>query len=122
MIRCWASGACRGSSPTVREGGKVASKRPPLQSGYCPDTFCNSIQIVNLQSDGRGTGPFEAVENPNYVTIRKSAWRFDEYSFFYAYGVRQIGAIAKFIAINVILKPLLKQIGKRSADFAGVVY
>jgi len=37
--------AKRGSSPTVREGGNLTHKRPPLRSGYCPDT--NREKIIS---------------------------------------------------------------------------
>ena len=80
-----------------------------------------SIQIVDLQTDRTCACAFETVENSHYVCVRKRAGRFDENGFFDSHAVRQIGAIAQFIAIDVVLKPLLKQIRKRSANLARVV-
>src|SRR2546422_195489 len=80
------------------------------------------IQIVDLQPDRRRAGAFEAVENSDDVRIGHRAWRFDEDSFFHAHVVRQVGAIAKVISIDVILNPLLKQISERTTDLARIIH
>src|SRR2546421_10752147 len=99
----------RGSSPTVREGAYAQRLRPPLQSGYCPDNVMYLIQIVDLQSDRRRAGPFEAVKHSNYVCIRHRAWRFDEDSLFDANIFRQIISIAQFVLVRMILPSLLNK-------------
>src|SRR5258706_4374555 len=110
---------CYGTASGIMRHAQVRETR--FYPAHYSSRFCNSVQIVDLQSDRTRAGAFQAVEHSYNVGVGKRTRRLDEDGLFDSNIFREVDAIAQFVLIGMVHRALAKEIGKRGAQFRRVI-